>query len=77
MRSQVNLAILDALRGAGVDIPYPQQVPHINPPESASAAVAGAGTKQAPGAGPQAIHKGGQGKAASDEAGMSQCEGSA
>ena len=70
VRSQVNLAILDALRGAGVDIPYPQRVLHINPPESASAAVASAGAKQAPGAGPQAIHEGGQGTAASAEAGM-------
>ena len=68
VRSQVNLAILDALRGAGVDIPYPQRVLHINPPGSASAAVADTGAKQAPGAGPQAIHEGGQGT--SDEAGM-------
>ena len=70
VRSQVNLAILDALRGAGVDIPYPQRVLHINPPGSASAAVAGAGAKQAPGAGPQTIHEGGQGTAASAESGM-------
>ena len=70
VRSQVNLAILDALRGAGVDIPYPQRVLHINPPESASAAVAGAGAKQTPGASPQTIHEGGQGTAASAEAGM-------
>ena len=73
----MNLAILDALRGAGVDIPYPQRVLHINPPESASAVVASAGAKQAPGAGPQAIHEGGQGTAASDEAGMRQFAGSA
>ena len=31
VRSQVNLAILDALRGAGVDIPYPQRVLHVRP----------------------------------------------
>nr|WP_314549660.1 hypothetical protein [uncultured Ottowia sp.] len=60
-----------------MDIPYPQRVLHISPPESASAAVAGAGSKQAPGAGPQAIHEGVQGTAASAEAGMRQFAGSA
>ena len=43
-------------------IPYLQRVLHINPPESASAAVASTGAKQAFGAGPQAILEGDQGR---------------
>ena len=41
---------------------YLQRVLHINPPESASAAVASTGAKQAFGAGPQAILEGDQGR---------------
>lgn len=36
-RSQINVAILDALRAHGVDIPYPQRVMHMLPPADAAA----------------------------------------
>ena len=41
LRSAINIAILDGLRGAGIDIPYPQRVVHL-PEASEPAAVPGA-----------------------------------
>lgn len=38
IRSAINLAILDALRRHGIEIPYPQRVLHVKPGDSAVAA---------------------------------------
>ena len=42
VRSQVNLRVLGALRGAGIDIPYPQRVVHLRPGPAASTTTADA-----------------------------------
>lgn len=38
VRSEVNLRVLKALRGAGIDIPYPQRVVHLRSAQPATAA---------------------------------------
>ncbi len=40
IRSAINLAILDALRRHGIEIPYPQRVLHVLPGETAVPAAA-------------------------------------
>ena len=44
VRSEVNLRVLRGLRAAGIDIPFPQRVVHIHPPNSLAAASATATT---------------------------------
>ena len=39
VRSDVNIRILKSLRAAGIDIPYPQRVVHMEPPLTGSAAI--------------------------------------
>lgn len=40
VRSEINIAILKALRAEGIDIPYPQRVVHLQPPPGEPAAAA-------------------------------------
>lgn len=50
VRSDVNIAVLQALRAANIDIPYPQRVLHVQP-----APVAAAPTSAGPSVGPVAL----------------------
>ena len=43
VRSVVNLGVLKGLRAAGIDIPYPQRVVHLKPPDATSSATAATG----------------------------------
>ncbi|HET6786613.1 MAG TPA: mechanosensitive ion channel protein, partial [Aquabacterium sp.] len=44
VRSEVNLRVLRGLRAAGIDIPFPQRVVHLPPPNPVAASSATAAT---------------------------------